>query len=82
MRQIGERVCRSLAGDERIDSEQRLLRVVRVLDDLDIATLQDQGGKELPTEFSQVGLLLTRTTAAFDEFIKPLPPMPDAFVDD
>ena len=86
LRQVGERVCNSLAGDERIDSERRLLSVVRTLDDLDIATLQaaDEAPNKqqsLPAGFSRVALLLTQASAGFDDFVAQLPPEPDEYVD-
>ena len=83
LRQVGLRVCNSLAGDERIDSERRLLRVVRVLDDLDVATLNEAPSDSAKTApgFSQVSLLLTRTVSSLDEFTRELPLEPDPFVD-
>ena len=81
LRKVGERTCRSLAGDERIDSEQLLFRVLRNLDDLDVSTLNaaadSQKSGQLPPGFSRVSLLLTQAAASFDEFVKFLPPMPD-----
>ena len=87
LRQVGERVCRSLAGDERIDSERRLFAIVRLLDDLDVETLRgggDAGGggggtKQLPPGFSKVSLLLERAAAAFDAFLRELPAAPDEY---
>lgn len=84
LRQVGERVCNSLAGDERIDSERRLLRAVRVLDDVDVASLSEEvpkDGKKVAPGFSRVSLLLTRATSALDEFTSQLPSEPDPFVD-
>ena len=80
LRQVGERLARSLAGDERIDSERRLFAVVRALDDLDVATLRsdlrDADSKAAPG-FTRVSLLLTQAAGALDEFMRNLPDAPD-----
>ena len=80
LRQVGQRVAQSLAGDERIDSEQRLLATVRVLDDVDVASLRiADADAVLPPGFSELSVLLDRAIARLDDFRKLLPLEPDPF---
>ena len=82
LRQVGERVCNSLAGDEKIDNRRRLLNILQTLDNLDVATLNaaEDAKQGLPAGFTKVTLLLERTTASFDEFMRQIPTEPDPYV--
>ena len=83
LRQVGrKRVCNSLAGDEKIDNRRRLLNILQTLDNLDVATLNaaEDAKQGLPAGFTKVTLLLERTTASFDEFMRQIPTEPDPYV--
>ena len=83
LRQTGERVARSLAGDERIDSERRLLATVRILDDVDqVAEKMSSGSEQQRVSagpLSSVSLLLDRAVVSYDVFRKELPASPDPY---
>lgn len=80
LRQTGERVARSLAGDERIDTEQRLLATVRILDDVDaVAERQSAADSKAAGPLSSVSLLLDRAVVSFDDFRRALPTSPDPY---
>ena len=84
IRQVGENVVRSLAGDERIDNEKRLFAVVRALDDADIFSLRtdgSNGGGSAPVApgFSPLSILLDRATQRLDEFLRDVPLEPDEY---
>lgn len=86
IRQVGENVVRSLAGDERIDNERRLLAIVRVLDDADIVSLRGAGsgggsgsGGNVAPGFSALSILLERASIRFDDFLRECPLQPDEY---
>ena len=75
LRQTGERVTRALAGDERYESDQRLLATLRLLDEADAASLKSKGNA-LPPGFEPVSINLKNAQASFDAFRSGLPSLP------
>lgn len=77
VRRVGEMVVDSLEGDERLDSRQRLLALVAVLDDIDAAALRvSERTSSAAPGFSSLGLLLEGADRRFGEFTASLPLQP------
>jgi len=82
LRQTGVRLCRSLGGDERYESEYQLKKAMKALDDVDAAALRvtRQDAERVAPGFDTVSLLYDEALQAFDKFVRGLPAEPDPII--
>ena len=74
IREVGERLCSCLSGDDRLDGSRRLLALVRVLDDIDAEALSEPpDATPIAAGFAPLSTMLDRANFRFDEFRAGLP---------
>ena len=78
LRQAGERVILALVGDDRLDSNRRLLLVIAVLDDVDREALSQPATSRsnAAAGFAPLRLMLDSASRRFEDFRKALPAQP------
>jgi len=83
VRQTGNELVRSLEGDERLDSNQRLRALLAALDELDTAAMQvpqrarpDAGAALAAPGFGPLRIRVDGVASRFDEFRIGLPVQP------
>lgn len=77
IRQTGEQVLRSLAGDDRLDGKGRLNAVISALDDIDKEALKEPSQSAAQAAgFAPLRLMLDGAASRFDDFRAQLPAEP------
>ena len=77
IRQTGNTVVQSLAGDDRIDGSRRLLAAVRALDDVDTEALREPSqSAAVAAGFAPLRLMLDGAASRLDDFRSALPTEP------
>ena len=78
LRQAGEHVILALVGDDRLDSNRRLMTVISVLDDVDREALSQPATSRsnAAAGFTPLRLMLDSASRRFEDFRQALPAQP------